>query len=74
MFIVTCFFAHPDFRNFLPEHCSTIIVQQLRGEEFPSLLPLLQVDVFQKKQGILQQINLCSSNKPKKSLYQALPL
>ena len=26
---------------------------------------LLQVDVFQKKQGILQQIKLCQSNKSK---------
>ena len=39
----------------------------LCGEELPSLLPLLQVDVFQEKQGILQLINLCLSNKPKKT-------
>ena len=36
------------------------------SEEFPSLLPLLQVDVFQEKQGLLQQIKLRPSNKPKK--------
>ena len=66
MFIVTCFLAHLDCRNFLPEHDNKIITQQLCGEELPSSLPLLQVDVFQEKQGILQQIILCSSNKPKK--------
>ena len=67
MFIVICFLAQPDCRNFLPENCNTIIKQQLYGEELPSLLSFLQVDVFQKKQGILQQINLCPSNKPKKA-------
>ena len=30
------------------------------------MLSLLQVDAFQDKQGILQQINLCPLNKPKK--------
>ena len=39
----------------------------LCGEELPSLLPLLQVDVFQEKLGILQLIILCLSNKPKKT-------
>ena len=67
MFIVACSLAQPDCRNFLPDHCNTIIKQQLCGEQLPSLLPLLQVDVFQEKQGILQQINLCPSNKPKKA-------
>ena len=37
------------------------------GEGLPSFLPLLQVDVFQEKQGILQQIIPCPSNKPKKA-------
>ena len=37
------------------------------GEGLPSFLPLLQVDVFQEKQGILQQIILCPSNKPRKA-------
>ena len=37
------------------------------GEGLPSFLPLLQVDVFQEKQGILQQIILWLSNKPKKA-------
>ena len=45
-FIVTCFLAQPDCRNFLPEHCNTMFKQQLCGEGLPSLLPLLQVDVF----------------------------
>ena len=66
MFVVTCFLAQPDCRKFLPEHCKAIMKHQLCGEGLPSLLPLLQVDVFQEKQGILQQIILCSSNKPKK--------
>ena len=30
----------------LPEHCNTIIKQQLCGVELPSLLPLVQVDIF----------------------------
>ena len=66
IFIVTCFLSQPDCRNFVPEHCNVIIKQQLCGEELPSLLPLLQVDSFQEKQGILQQIKLYLSNKPKK--------
>ena len=64
MFIVTCFLVQPDCINVLPEHCSTIIKQQLCGERLP--LPLLQVGVFQEKQGILQQIILDPSNKPGK--------
>ena len=67
MFIVTCFLAQSDCRNFLPEHCNTIIKHQLCGEGLPSLLPLLQFDFFQEKNGILQQIILCPSNKPKKA-------
>ena len=31
------------------------------------MLSLLQADAFQDKQGILQQINLCPLNKPKKT-------
>ena len=62
MFIFTCFLTQPDCRNFLSEHCNTIIKLQLCGEGL--LLPLLQVDVFQEKQGILQQIILCPSSKP----------
>ena len=72
MFIVTCFLAQPDCRNFLPEHRNRIIEQQLCGERLPSLLPFLQVNVFQVKQGILQQMILCSPSKPKKGLYLAL--
>ena len=72
MFIVACFLAQSGCSSFLPEHCNTIIKQQLCGKELPSFLPLLQVDVFQEKQGILSQIKLCPSNKPKKSLYQVL--
>ena len=33
--------------TFLPKHLNIIIKQQLCREEFPSLLPLLQADVFQ---------------------------
>ena len=66
MFVVTCFLAQPDCRKFLPEHCKAIMKHQLCGEGLPFLLPLLQVDVFQEKQGILQKIILCPSNKPKK--------
>ena len=65
MFIINCFFAKPDCRNFLPEHCNTIIKQQLCGERLP--LHLLQVDVFQENEGILQQIILGPSNKPEKA-------
>ena len=70
MFNATFFLAPSDFRNFLPKHCNTIIKQQLCGKELPPLLSSLQVEVFQEKQGILQQINPCPSNKPKESLYQ----
>ena len=55
MFIATCFLAQADCRNFLPEHCNTIITHQLCGEELPSLLSLLEVDLFQGKQDVLQQ-------------------
>ena len=74
MFIANCFLAQPHCRNVLLKHCNTIIKQQLCGEELLSLLPLLQVDAFlveiayhQEKQGILLQIKLCPSNKPKKT-------
>ena len=53
MFIVTCFLVHPDCRNFLSEYCKSIIIQQLRGEELPSLLPLLQVDIFSREAGYI---------------------
>ena len=65
MFIVTCFLAQPDCRNLLPEHCNTIIKQQLCGERLP--LSLSQIDVFQEKQRKLQQIFLGASNKPEKA-------
>ena len=67
MVIVTCFFAQPDCRNFVPEHCNAIIKQQLCREGLPPQLRLLQVDAFQGKQGILQQIILSPSSKPKKT-------
>ena len=57
---------HSQTRNFLPKDRNTIIKQHLSGEGLPSLLPLLQVYVFQEKQSILQQIILRPSNKPKK--------
>ena len=65
IFVVTCFLAKPECRNFLSEYCNTIIKQQLCGEGLP--LPLLQVDLFQEEQGILQQIILGPSNKPEKA-------
>ena len=65
MFIVI-YLLHSQTRNVMPKHDNTIIKQHLCGEGLPSLLPLLQVDVFQQQQGILQQIILCPSNKPKK--------
>ena len=65
MFIVTCFLAQPDCRTFLPECWNTIIKQQLR--RYGSPLPLLQVNIFQEKQGILQKITLGPSNKPEKA-------
>ena len=49
--IVPCFLTKPDCRNVLPQHCNTIIKQQLCGEGLP--LPLLQVDLFHEKQAIL---------------------
>ena len=39
--------SHSQTRNFLLEHLNIIIKQQLCGEGLPSLLPLLQADVFQ---------------------------
>ena len=65
MFIVTCFLAMPDRRNFLTEHCNTIITAIMwRGVVF-AFAP--EVDVFQEKQGILQQIILCPSSIPEKA-------
>ena len=64
MFIVTFFLAQPDCKIFLPEHCNTIIKQQLFGERLP--LSSLQ-DVFQENKGILQQMILGPSNKPEKA-------
>ena len=59
--------SRPDCRNFLSEHCNIMSRQHLCGEGFPPSLSLLQVDVFQENQGILQQIILFPSNKPKKA-------
>ena len=59
--------SHSQTRNFLPEHLNIIIKQQLRGEGFPSLLPWLQADVFQQKQGILQQIIYAHQTSQKKA-------
>ena len=64
---VTCFLAQPGCRKFLPEDCNTLIKQQLCWERLPSLLSLLQDDAFQQKQGVLQQIKLWPSNKPRES-------
>ena len=58
MFIVNGFFAQSDCRNFLPEHCNAIIICSKL--------------MFFKKQGILQQINQCSSNKQKKKFISGL--
>ena len=58
IFIVNCFFAQSDCRNFLPEHCNAIIICSKL--------------MFFKKQGILQQINQCSSNKQKKKFISGL--
>ena len=58
MFIVNCFFAQSDCRNFLPEHCNAII-------NWSKLM-------FFNKQGILQQINQCPSNKQKKKFISGL--
>ena len=57
---------HSQTRNFLPSDHNTIIKEHLCGKGLPSLFSLLQVNAFKQKQGILQQINLCSSSKPKK--------
>ena len=58
--------SHIQTRNFLPEHLNIIIKQQLCGEGLPSLLSLHQVDVFQQKQGILQQIIYAHQTSQKK--------
>ena len=44
MFIVVS--SHSQTTNFLPEHLNILIKQQLCGEGFPFLLPLVQADVF----------------------------
>ena len=67
IFVITCSPAQPDCRNVLPEHCNTIIEHQLCVEGLPYLLSLLPVDVYQKKQGILSQMFLCPTNKPKEA-------
>ena len=58
--------SHSQTRNFLSEHLNIIIKQQLCGEGLPSLLPLHQADVFQQKQGILQQIIYAHQTSQKK--------
>ena len=66
IFIVTCFLAQPDCRNFLPKHCNTIIKQQLCGEGSPPLLPLLQV-VFFKRSRVYCSKSSLSINQAKKA-------
>ena len=54
---------HSQTRNFLPKDRNTIIRENLCGVGLPSLFSL---------QGILQQIILCPSNKPKKLVWGLL--
>ena len=58
---------HSQNRNFLPEHLSIIIKQQLPVEGLQSLLLLLQADVFNGSSKSFMPIK-----QAKKSLYQAL--
>ena len=71
MFIASLLFTARLY-DFLPKHWNTIIKQQLCEKELPSLLPLLQIDVFQEKQGILWQINLFLSKTSQKKLVSGL--
>ena len=64
MFIVIYLFPCFQTRNFLPNDWNTIIKQHLHGEELLSLLSLLQVDIFEQKLGILQQIILKACIRP----------
>ena len=64
MFIVIYLFPCFQTRNFLPKDWNTIIKQHLHGEELLSLLSLLQVDIFEQKLGILQQIILKACIRP----------
>ena len=58
--------SHSQTRNFLSEHLNIIIKQQLCGEGLPSLLPLVQADLLQQKQGMLQQIIYAHQTSQKK--------
>ena len=63
---------HRHTRNFLPKDRNTIIKVHLYGEGLPSFFSLLQVDVFQQKQGILQQIILDVQQTSQKKLVSDL--
>ena len=65
MYIVTCFLTQTGCRNFLPEHCNTIIKQQLRGEKLRSLLSFVQVDFFSRE---AEYIAVCDTNNSTQSL------
>ena len=39
-------FSHNQTRNVLPEHLNILVKQQLCGEGFPFLLPLVEADAF----------------------------
>ena len=51
--------------NFLPKDNNAIIREHLCGEGLLSLFLCSKLMFFQQKQGILQQVILCPSNKPK---------
>ena len=67
MFIITCFLAQPGCRNFLSEHCNTIIKQQLCGERL-SLPP----SCFAREAGYIAANHPRPIKQARKSLHQVL--
>ena len=71
MFIVTCFLAHTDCRNFLPEHCNTIIKQQSCGGGVAIFFAFAPSWCFSREVGYIAANHPMPIKQAKKSLHQA---
>ena len=70
LFIVTCFLAQPGSTNFLPEHCNTLIKQQLCGGKVAFAFALNWC--FSREAGYIAANHPMSIKQARKSLHQAL--
>ena len=78
MLIVSCFFAQSDCRDFLPEHCTTIIKQQLGRRSFHLCCFCSKLTLFKRSRVCCSKSNYDHQTSQKKFLsgfvIQIIPL